>query len=98
MVIVRPHKLGLALAGLIGGWHLIWSILVASDWAQPIIDFVFWMHFIKPVYVVEPFSFGRAVVLLVITCATGYVVGVCAAWLWNRLEGPTISPRDIKRA
>ena len=24
--------------------------------AQPIIDFLFWMHFIKPVFVIEPFK------------------------------------------
>ena len=97
MIIISRHKLGLVLAGLFGGWHLIWSFLVASGWAQPIIDFAFWMHFIRPVYVVEPFSFRRAMVLLVITCATGYVVGLCAAWLWDRVEGPITSSRGIKR-
>jgi hypothetical protein len=41
---------------LIGGWHIAWSLLVLIGWAQPILDFVFWAHMIKPVYFVKPFD------------------------------------------
>jgi hypothetical protein len=79
-------KAGLVLAAVMGGWHLCWSILVALRWAQPVIDFVFWMHFIKPVYVVEPFEIQRAAILLVVTSILGFVIGSISAWIWNALH------------
>jgi hypothetical protein len=37
----NPKKVGLVIAALIGGWHVIWVALVAAGWAQPLINFVF---------------------------------------------------------
>ena len=83
MVTISPIKSGLVLGAVIGLWHLTWSLLVASGWAQPFIDFVFWMHFIKPVYVIEPFNLGTATILVVVTAAIGFVIGCVFAILWN---------------
>jgi hypothetical protein len=47
------------LGAMLGSWHLLWSLLVALGVAQPLIDFLFWIHFIKPVYVIEPFAIER---------------------------------------
>ena len=74
------------MGALLGGWHLTWAVLVAVGFAQPLIDFLFWIHFIKPVYVVEPFEIGRAVILVLVTAGIGYVVGLAFALLWNRLH------------
>jgi hypothetical protein len=87
MKTINPNGAGLVLGALLGGWHLTWAALVAVGLAQPLIDFLFWIHFIKPVYVVEPFEIGRAVILVLITAAIGYVVGLAFALLWNRLHG-----------
>jgi hypothetical protein len=52
---------------LIGFWHAVWAALVAFGFAQPIVDFIFWMHFIKPVYTIGPFNIGTALVLIAVT-------------------------------
>jgi hypothetical protein len=77
---------GLVLGAMIGGMHLFWSLLVAAGWGQPIINFIFWIHFIKPIYLIEPFESIRAVSLVVVTSIIGFMLGWAAAWLWNRLR------------
>jgi hypothetical protein len=56
IVTIHPHRAALTAAILLGGWHFLWSLLVAVGWAQPLIDFIFWIHFLRPVYVVERFN------------------------------------------
>ena len=74
------------IGAVIAGCHLVWSVLVLIGWAQPIIDFIFWAHMIKPVYVVKPFDPAAAGALIVITAAIGYLFGFLGAVLWNRLD------------
>ena len=84
---INPNKVGLVIAALIGGWHLMWAALVAAGWAQPLIDFIFWAHMIRPVYVIGPFNAAAAGTLLVITFSMGYIFGYVGGSLWNRLHG-----------
>jgi len=83
---VNPNKAGLVFGALLGGWHTLWAALVALGWAQSIINFVFWMHFIKPVYVIDDFKFWIALVLIAVTATIGYIMGCIAAALWNWLH------------
>ena len=82
----NPHKFGLVVGVLFGGWHVLWSVFVLLGWAQPIIDFIFWAHMIKPVYFVKPFDPMAAVALIVITSAIGYIFGFIGAVIWNKLH------------
>jgi hypothetical protein len=66
--------------------HLLWALLVASGWAQPLMDLVFWLHFIRPVLVIEEFDPLRAAGLVLFTAAVGYAVGCAFALLWNHLH------------
>lgn len=83
MSTINPVRAGLVLGAVIGLWHLSWSLLVALGWAQSFVDFIFWIHFIKPVYVVETFNPGRAAILVAVTAAIGFVIGSVFAVLWN---------------
>jgi hypothetical protein len=80
---VNPNKVGLVLGALYGGWHLLWSVIVAVGWAQPLLNFVFWMHFLVPPYVVAPFQARVALILIVVTSAVGYAIGYVLGVLWN---------------
>lgn len=83
---IDPVKTGLAVGALMGGWHLVWSILVALGWAQPLVDFVLWMHMISVPYVVKAFDLSTAAILIVITAIVGYVFGYVFARIWNRMH------------
>ena len=78
-----PVRTGIALGVMMGLWHLSWSLLVAVGWAQRIVDFVFWMHFLKSPYIVQPFNVATALVLVTVTLFLGFVVGSIFALLWN---------------
>lgn len=80
---VNPNKTGLVLGALIGGWHFVWAVLVAAGWAQALLNFVFWIHFLAPPYVVKPFHPGVALILIVVTAAIGYAMGYILGVLWN---------------
>lgn len=80
---VNPLKVGWVLGAVLGLWHLGWAALVAVGLAQALLDFVFWMHFMKPVFIVQAFDPLAALVLLLVTTAAGFLVGVVLGVLWN---------------
>ena len=83
---INPLKAGLTLGGLTGTFHLFWAALVAFGLAQRVIDFIFWLHFIKPIYVLSPFNFGTAITLVAVTFVIGYAMGLVLACVWNLLQ------------
>jgi hypothetical protein len=83
---------GLVVGAIMGAMHLLWSVLVAAGWGQPTMNLIFWMYFIKPVNLIEPFESIRAISLVVATCIIGFVFGWAAARLWNRLRAQIVRP------
>ena len=83
---IDPIKAGLVLGALSGGLHLLWALLVAAGLAQSVVDFVLWMHFIKPIYVIAPFSIATAAVLVAVTAGTGFVIAFLFGLLWNHFH------------
>lgn len=80
---VDAKRIGIIFGAVLGGYHLLWSLLVAAGVAQRLLDFVFWMHFLKPVFVLEPFGLTRAVTLVLVTTAVGYAFGWTFGVVWN---------------
>ena len=95
----NPNKTGLVFGTMLGAWHGIWAVVVALGWAQAIIDFVFWIHMIKPVYVIGPFSIWIALMLIAVTGAIGYIGGFVLASLWNWLhrEPHRVATQHVER-
>ncbi len=79
------NKVGLVGAVLLGGWHLVWSILVATGVGQALYDFILWAHMIQLNIVIGPFNLAAAATLIVMTAAFGYVIGYTGTWMWNRV-------------
>ncbi len=80
---VRSHKVGLVLGGLLAIVHAVWAIMVLTGIAKPFIDWILSLHFLSFQYEVSPFSFGKAVLLVIVTAAIGYLFGWILGWLWN---------------
>ena len=83
---LNPTKTGLALGGLVGGAHLVWSILIAFGWAQALVNFSQWAHMVSVPVVVKTFDLSAAITVIVIAGIIGAVVGNVFARIWNYLH------------
>ena len=52
----NPNKVGLVFAILLGGWHVAWSILVATGLGQTLYNFILWAHMIHLPVKIGPFD------------------------------------------
>lgn len=86
MKVLHPQKVALVFGLFLGGWHLMWSLLVLISWAQPLLNFIFWAHMIENPFRITGFSLTQSITLVFITFAVGYVGGWFFAWLWNRMN------------
>ncbi len=75
---LNPGKVALVVSAFLGGWHLLWSVFVAMGYAQLVLDWVYWVHFLNNPFVLDIFDPTRAVMLIVFTSVVGYVGG----WLF----------------
>lgn len=80
---LNKNKVGLSFAVLLGSWHLLWSLLVATGLAQALLDFVYWVHFLNNPFTVGNFEPVTSLVLIAVTSCVGYVFGWILAFVWN---------------
>lgn len=83
---MNENKVALATALILSGLHLVWAILILFGVAQMLTDFIFWMHMLKPVWIITGFSITQTLILLATTFVMGYVIGWAFAWVWNKLH------------
>ncbi len=81
-----PNKVGLVFAVVLGGWHLVWSILVAIGLGQILYDFILWAHMIHLAVTIGPFNLAASITLIVVTAIFGYLIGYIASLVWNRMH------------
>jgi hypothetical protein len=82
----NPNKVGLVGAVLLGGWHVVWSVLVLTGVGQMIYDFVLWAHMLHIAVIVGPFDAQASATLIIMTAAFGYMLGYIGAIVWNKFH------------
>ena len=85
---LSPLACGLSVGIVVGLWHLGWAALVASGYAQPLLDFVLRLHFLEFKYALAPFAASTAAMLVAVTFAVGFLFGSIFALVWNWLAAP----------
>jgi len=83
---ISAPKSGFVVGIVLGLFHLFWAALVALGWAQPLIDFILRLHFIKLSLEVQHFDLATAAGLVAITAAIGFMIGFVLALAWNQLH------------
>lgn len=78
-------KTALIVGTFVGLMHLVWALMVAFGFAQAWMDFVLSLHFVNNPYTVASFDVTKALMLVVVTFAVGYLGGWIFAYLWNML-------------
>jgi hypothetical protein len=82
----NQNKVGLVFGTLVGGLHLVWSILVLLNLAQPLVDFSLWAHMVHVPATIGPFEPTAAATVVIVAACVGYAVGYIGATIWNRIH------------
>lgn len=80
---INAFRAGIVLGTLLGSWHMCWAFLVALGWAQPVLDFLYQIHFMEPIFKVSAFDINKAGILVAITALSGFIFGYLFVYVWN---------------
>lgn len=74
---LNKNKTGLVLGYLFAIVHLIWVVLVAiiPNALQNCVDWIFSIHGIEPVWIITEVTLVNAVLLIITTFVSGYIMG-----------------------
>ena len=79
-------KVALTLGLFLGGSHLVWSLLILTGLAQPLINFIFWAHMIANPVQVTGFALTQSLILIAVTFTVGFVGGLIFAKVSNEVH------------
>jgi len=80
---INPSKTGLTVGTLLGGIHIVWSILIWLGWAQGLVNFSLWAHMVSMPVVIKAFDPSAAVAVIIVAAVVGYIVGYAFARIVN---------------
>ena len=80
---IDQNKLGLAVGGFFGAWHVVWAAMVSFGWAQPTAKFFFNLHFLNVPFTFRPFDMTTAIELVVVAAVVGYAAAWIFGAIWN---------------
>ena len=83
---LEPVRTGLVLGLLVALGHLAWIVLVASGFAQTLINLVLAIHFLQVSVTVAPFNVVTALVLVGVTFVVGLAIGIVFSLIWNAVQ------------
>jgi hypothetical protein len=83
---LNKNSVGLAFGVFLAAWHALWSLMVASGYAQKFLNWVYSIHFLNNPFKVNPFDLNKSLTLIVATAVIGYVLGCFFAMVWNWLH------------
>ncbi len=81
---VGASSAGFVSALFLGCLYLLWALFVVSGAAQLLMNFIFRLHFIRPIYVIQDIDPLRALCMVLLSVAGGYAFGSAFALMWNR--------------
>ncbi|MDO9222864.1 MAG: hypothetical protein Q7U20_04030 [Caulobacter sp.] len=85
MAALNVGKTGLAFGVLVALAHVAWAALVGVGLAQPVLDYLFLIHFIAPDLQAEPFEPGLAAEMVVVSFVASSAAAALFAVVWNLL-------------
>lgn len=83
---MNQQKTALTLGAFAGVVHILWSLLVALGFAQPLVDWIYWLHFATNPLQFRQFDITTAIMLIVVTSLIGGAVGFLFATIWNFVQ------------
>ena len=85
---LNKNKFGLIVGCFFAIMHAVWALSVAimKNILQSFFNWIFQLHFLKPLYVLTEFNLKDAVLLVLVTFVVGFVVGWIFACLYNVLS------------
>ena len=76
-------RMGVVWGCFLATLHLAWSLLVLTGLAQPLVNFIFWLHMLSVPVQVQPFELGIAALLVGVTWCVGFGFGFVFSIFWK---------------
>jgi len=88
MAKINKNGLGLSLGIFLALVHAVWAIVISiiPSLTQKMLDWVFVLHFLEPIYKLTAANLLNGVILIVMTFISGYIMGYVFAAIWNKFS------------